>query len=183
MLTKAAESMGQPGVTPEMAQKMTETMKNMDPEQMKKMMEMSQKLAGKGIGPGSKPEDMSAAMETLLDDPDMITTSLEMMKNMDPQMMEQLSQQTGMSAESLKGVTDKIAAHPKAVKTVVQVAKVGYKGYNLLRRLISFLKTRNGKVALAATVVGLAMWYQSGSGATPATQEESTSDRDYSELR
>ena len=32
---------------------MTETMKNMDPEQMKKMMEMSQKLAGKGIGPGS----------------------------------------------------------------------------------------------------------------------------------
>merc|ERR1719240_1309232 len=132
-LTKAAESMGHQGVTPEMAQKMTETMKNMDPEQMKKMMEMSQKLAGKGIGPGSKPEDMSAAMETLLDDPDMITTSLEMMKNMDPEMMSQLSQQTGMSADSLKGVTEKIAAHPKTVKTVVQVAKAGYKGYNLLR--------------------------------------------------
>merc|ERR1711937_450855 len=159
-LTKAAESMGQPGVTPEMAQKMTETMKNMDPEQRKKMMEMSQKLASKGIGPGSKPEDMSAAMETLLDDPDMITTSLEMMKNMDPQMMEQLSQQTGMSADSLKGVTEKIASHPKTVKRVVQVAKVGYKGYSFLRRFISFLKTRNGKVALAAAVVGVAIWYQ-----------------------
>merc|ERR1719171_1916898 len=133
-LTKAAESMGQPGITPEMAQKMTETMKNMDPEQMKKMMEMSQKLAGKGITPGSKPEDMSAAMETLLEDPDMITTSLEMMKNMDPAMMEQLSQQTGMSAESLKGVTEKIAAHPKTVKAFVKVAKVGYKGYSWLRR-------------------------------------------------
>merc|ERR1719426_522975 len=100
-LTKAAESMGHSGVTPEMAQKMTETMKNMDPKQMEKMMEMSQKLASKGIGPGSKPEDMSAAMETLLDDPDMITTSLDMMKNMDPQMMEQLSQQSGMSEDSL----------------------------------------------------------------------------------
>merc|ERR1719420_1178434 len=130
-LQKAAESMGHSGVTPEMAEKMTESMKNMDPEQMKKMMEMSQKLAGKGIGPGSKPEDMSAAMETLLDDPDMITTSLEMMKNMDPQMMENLSQQTGMSADSLKGVTEKIASHPKTVKTVVQVAKVGFKGYTL----------------------------------------------------
>merc|ERR1719321_1938612 len=147
-LTKAAESMGHSGVTPEMAEKMTESMKNMDPETMKKMMEMSQKLAGKGIGPGSKPEDMSAAMETLLDDPDMITTSLEMMKNMDPQMMENLSQQTGMSADSLKGVTEKIASHPKTVKTVVQVAKVGYKGYNMMRRFIAFLKTRNGKYAL-----------------------------------
>merc|ERR1719174_3249898 len=68
----------------------------------------------------------------------MITTSLEMMKNMDPEMMSQLSQQTGMSAEALKGVTEKIASHPKTVKAVVQVAKVGYKGYGVLKRFISF---------------------------------------------
>merc|ERR1719174_1841898 len=142
MLTKAAESMGHGGVTPEMAQKMSESMKHME-----KMMEMSQKLASKGIGPGSKPEDMSAAMETLLDDPDMITTSLDMMKNMDPEMMSQMAKQTGMSEDSLKGVTEKIAAHPNMVKRVVQVAKVGYKGYGLLRRFIAFVKTRNGKIA------------------------------------
>merc|ERR1719321_129647 len=158
-LTKAAESMGHSGVTPEMAEKMTESMKNMDPETMKKMMEMSQKLAGKGIGPGSKPGDMSAAMETLLDDPDMITTSLEMMKNMDPEMMSQLSKQSGMSEDSLKGITEKIASHPKTVKRVVQVAKGGYKGFAMVRRFISFVKTRNGKIVVAAAVVGLAMWY------------------------
>jgi hypothetical protein len=157
-----------------MAKKMTETMKNMDPKQMEKMMEMSQKLAGKGIGPGSKPEDMSAAMETLLDDPDMITTSLDMMKNMDPEMMSQLSKQTGMSEDALKGVTEKIAAHPNMVKRVVQVAKVGYKGYGLLRRFIAFVKTRNGKIAVAAAVVGLAMWYQSRSGPTETPQDQDT---------
>jgi len=57
---------------------------------------------------------------------------------------------------------------------VVQVAKVGYKGFAMVRRFISFVKTRNGKIVVAAAVVGLAMWYQSRSGPTATPHEEET---------
>merc|ERR1719213_639014 len=113
-LAGMAQSTGQPGITPEMAKMAAESMKNMKPEQMQKMMEMSAKMAEAGLKPGgaTDPSQMASVMEKVMEDPEMLKASMEMMSNMkdmDPDMLKNMAAQSGMSEEQLKQATEKMA--------------------------------------------------------------------------
>merc|ERR1719181_966482 len=96
VLADAAKAMGT-DIDPEMARKAAEQMKNLKPEQMERMMKMSAKLQEMGVKPGQKPEDMAGMASKLPEDPTFLQDGLEMFKNLDPKMAEEIASQTGMS--------------------------------------------------------------------------------------
>lgn len=73
---------------PEMMKSMTDMMKNIPPDQMQKMMEMSMKAKGSD-GKARDPSDM-------MNDPDMMKAAEDMMKNISPEMLQNMAKASGM---------------------------------------------------------------------------------------
>lgn len=94
------EAAAQMASNPEMMRSMSEMMKNMSPEQMENMMNMSAKMRG-GAGPGAGgPGDGPPDMASMMNDPDMMKATEDMMKNISPEMLQSM-----MSPEMLQSIS------------------------------------------------------------------------------
>merc|ERR1719248_172314 len=128
---------------------------------MQKMMEMSAKMAEAGLKPGAQNDP--AQMSSMMEDPDMLKASMEMMSNMkdmDPEMLKNMAAQSGMSEDQLKQATEKMAnVDPKTLQRLASVATYGFKAYKGAKSVWKWFGTRQGRIAVAVGVVGFAMWY------------------------
>lgn len=97
MMQRAAQMMT---ANPDLGKTMSDMLKNMPPEQMQKMMEMSSKMHGarKAGASGSGPPSMdgNADMAAMMNDPDMMKAAEEMMKNITPETLSAMARAQGM---------------------------------------------------------------------------------------
>merc|ERR1719343_1605937 len=100
-MKKAAQQMAS---NPEMTKQMTEMMKNMPPEQLQSMMDMSARMrGGGGMGGGGMGGSMGSAAgmpdmdpSAFMSNPEMMKTAEEMMKNMSPETLSAMAKASGM---------------------------------------------------------------------------------------
>lgn len=96
------EAAAQMASNPDMMKSMSDMMKNMSPEQMQSMMDMSSKMRGgggaaaSGAGGGGAPPDMA----TMMNDPDMMKATEDMMQNISPDMLQSM-----LSPEMLQSIS------------------------------------------------------------------------------
>lgn len=109
----AASGMDQK-MTPEMASMAGEMMKNMSPEDMKAMMEMSQSMQ-KGGTPSMA--DAAKMSELMSKNPEMLKSMGKAMKNMDPEQLTKM----GISAEQAKTLSESVESmDPRTLESLVK---------------------------------------------------------------
>merc|ERR1719335_664278 len=98
---------------------MSEMMKNMSPEQMQSMMDMSAKMRGGGAASGAKgPGDGPPDVASMMNDPDMMKATEDMMKNISPEMLQSM-----MSPEMLQSISKSsgVEIDESRAKTIAKV--------------------------------------------------------------
>merc|ERR1719265_2996428 len=97
MMKRAADMLSE---NPELGAQMSNMMKNMPPDQLQKMMEMSANMrrgGGGGMGPpggGGAPD--ADAMEAMMNDPEMMKAAEDMMRNMTPETLSSMAKASGI---------------------------------------------------------------------------------------
>merc|ERR1719498_71592 len=153
MMRQAAEQIQQ---NPELGKQMSEMIKNMPPEQMQKMMEMSANMrggkGGSGGGPAGPP-DASA----FLDDPDMMKAAEDMMKNMSPEMLAGMAKSQGIDMDE-----NKAKMLGKMMPYMPYVLKC-MRAFGLVKRGFKNMFSARGRIIIAVVVLSIAVYqYQSG---------------------
>mmetsp|Transcript_91112 Transcript_91112/g.195379 ORF Transcript_91112/g.195379 Transcript_91112/m.195379 type:complete len:566 (-) Transcript_91112:181-1878(-) len=149
MMRKAAEQMAS---DPNLTKQMSDMMKNMSPEQMESMMNMSSAMRGGGGGSmdmggkggGSGGMDPAAMMG----DPDMMKAAEQMMSNMSPEMLSSMAKANGVDISE-----DKAKMVAKFLPYMLKLMRV----WGYVKKAWSAIWSKNGRVILAVTVVGIAM--------------------------
>jgi len=163
MMRQAAEQIQQ---NPELGKQMSEMMKNMDPEQMQKMMEMSQGMRGGGGGGGGGgmgqgggaggPPGAPPDMDSFLNDPKMMEAAESMMKSMSPEMMQSMAKSSGIDMDD-----GKAAMLGKMMPYMPYLLKC-MRAFGSLRRGWKALWTTKGKVSIAVVVLAAALYQHYG---------------------
>eukprot|EP00747_Dinoflagellata_sp_TGD_P089533 gnl/TRDRNA2_/TRDRNA2_164357_c0_seq9.p1 gnl/TRDRNA2_/TRDRNA2_164357_c0~~gnl/TRDRNA2_/TRDRNA2_164357_c0_seq9.p1 ORF type:complete len:609 (+),score=156.95 gnl/TRDRNA2_/TRDRNA2_164357_c0_seq9:273-1829(+) len=115
MMQKAAEEIAS---NPELGKQMSDMLKNMPPEQLEKMMQMSSQMrsrqaGGSGGGAagssdglagsgGAPPMDQAEAMDAMMNDPEMMKAASEMMKNITPETLASMARAQGIELDESK---------------------------------------------------------------------------------
>tara|TARA_B100000475_G_scaffold173259_1_gene136143 strand:+ start:1614 stop:3044 length:1431 start_codon:yes stop_codon:yes gene_type:complete len=150
-------------MSPEMMQQAAEMMKNMSPETMEAMMSVAADMQGGGMGPDGMPTaDTMKKMQEKMGDPKMQKAVAEMMKNVNPEQIKQMSTAAGMpmsdkqaeqAAQQLKNVK------PETMQKFMKVAAFGTKFYGRFKTQIDWMN-RNRKLTLTIAVVVFAAFLQ-----------------------
>merc|ERR1712060_891011 len=116
----------------------------MPPEQLQSMMDISSRMRGKGDGASSPDVDPSA----ILNDPDMMKATEEMMKSMSPETLASMARASGMDISE-----DKAKVVARLLPWLMKAMRV----FGYLKRLWSAMWSPRGRVVLAVLVVMFAM--------------------------
>lgn len=150
MMKKAADMLSE---NPDMATHMSNMMKNMPPDQLQKMMEMSANMRKGGGGmdgaSGAGPPANSAdAMEAMMNDPDMLKCAEDMMKNMSPETLSSMAKASGIDLDE-----DKARMLGKFMPYMVKLVRC----FGHARKAWRNVWSPKGKVVLAVVVVLIAL--------------------------
>jgi tetratricopeptide (TPR) repeat protein len=142
---------------PELGKQMSEMMKNMPPEQMQKMMEMSSKMKGGGLqrskSEGGMPENMDAdSLSGFMDDPAMMKAAEDMMKNMSPEMLASMAKSSGVDLDE-----NKAAMLGKMMPYMPYLMRC-MRAFSYLRKGWKGLWSKKGRIALAVLVLCIALY-------------------------
>jgi len=115
------EAAAQMASNPDMMKSMSEMMKNMGPEQMQSMMDMSAKMRGGGgaaSGAGGAGDGPPPDVASMMNDPDMMKATEDMMKNISPEMLQSM-----MSPEMLQSISKSsgVEIDESRAKTIAKV--------------------------------------------------------------
>jgi len=147
-------------LTPEMAKMASAMMKDMPAEALIKMMEMSAALsagAGGGAGPAQlTPEMLEKVSETLQSDPDMMKSMADMMANISPEKLEQM---TGMkvSPEQLQQVSGMMKDMKPEHMQMMMKAAAAIQTWAARAKAARAWVSRNSTLVSAIAVVGAGM--------------------------
>jgi len=157
MMRRAAEQMAS---NPDLTKQMSEMMKNMPPEQLQSMMDMSAQMRGGGGpggmpggdgpgagGPGLGPGGMDPS--ALMSDPDMLKMTEQMIGNMSPEAMASMARASGLDLSE-----DKARLVARMLPWLMKLMR----WFSYLRKGWSWCWTRNGRIALAVLVLAAAMY-------------------------
>ncbi|CAJ1450019.1 unnamed protein product [Effrenium voratum] len=125
---------------PEMMDAMTSMMKNIPPEQMQKMMEMSMKMKSGG----GDPKDASA----MLNDPEMMKAAEEMMKSISPEALQGMAKSAGIE------VSD---THAKMISRVMPYMLKLMKLWGYIKSMFQAMFSPRGRIVLAVVVLLVAV--------------------------
>eukprot|EP00913_Durusdinium_trenchii_P028735 g26949.t1 len=125
---------------PEMMDAMTNMMKNIPPEQMQKMMEMSMKMKSSG----GDPKDPSE----MLNDPEMMKAAEEMMKNISPEALQSMAKSAGVE------VSD---SHAKMISKVMPYMMKLLKLWGHIKKMFQAMFSARGRIVLAVVIVLVAV--------------------------
>jgi len=150
MMRKAAEQMA---ADPNLTKQMSDMMKNMNPDQLKEMMELSSSMrgaaGGAGGGMGGMPDMSKMDPSAMLSDPDMMKATEQMMKSMSPETLASMARASGVDMSE-----DKARMLAKFLPLMMRLMR--WFGY--LKKGWSYLTSKNGRVALAVVVLGIAVY-------------------------
>merc|ERR1719491_1731322 len=156
MMRQAAEQIQQ---NPELGKQMSEMVKNMDPEQMQKMMAMSANMRG-GMsqgsdGPGGSPGGMPGGMpdaEQFLNDPQMMKAAEDMMKNMSPETLSAMAKSSGIDLDENKAkmIGKMMPYMPYVLKCM--------RAFGFIKRGFKSIFSPRGKMAIAVIVLSVAVY-------------------------
>lgn len=163
MMRKAAEQMA---ADPNLTKQMSEMMKNMGPEQMESMMEMSRSMGGMGGmgGGGGMPGGMAGMMagmgggkggmdpSAMMSDPDMMKATEQMMSSMSPEMLASMAKASGMDISEDKA---------KMVARFLPLMMRLMRWFGYLKKGWNQLWTRNGRIGIAVFVLAIAYYQHS----------------------
>jgi len=160
MMRQAAEQIQQ---NPELGKQMSDMMKNMPPEQMQKMMEMSAGMKGRGKGgqaggaggmpgPGGMPD-----ADAFMNDPDMMKAAEDMMKSMSPEMMQSMAKASGIDMDD-----NKAAMLGKFMPYMPYVLKC-MRAFSYVKRGFKQVFSPRGKIAIAVLVLSVAIYQYTSS--------------------
>eukprot|EP00931_Biecheleriopsis_adriatica_P117115 TRINITY_DN92664_c0_g1_i1.p1 TRINITY_DN92664_c0_g1~~TRINITY_DN92664_c0_g1_i1.p1 ORF type:complete len:579 (+),score=192.71 TRINITY_DN92664_c0_g1_i1:152-1738(+) len=139
--TPEADMMKKMCENPEMMESVTNMMKNMPPEQMQKMMEMSMKMKGDGSG---APQDPSAMMN----DPEMMKAAEEMMKNISPDMLQSMAKSAGVEVSE---------GQAKMISKFMPYVLGCMKCWGYVKRPFSAMFSPKGRIVLAVVILLVAV--------------------------
>eukprot|EP00490_Sorites_sp_Unknown_P030380 CAMPEP_0114685044 /NCGR_PEP_ID=MMETSP0191-20121206/59940_1 /TAXON_ID=126664 /ORGANISM="Sorites sp." /LENGTH=171 /DNA_ID=CAMNT_0001968845 /DNA_START=171 /DNA_END=686 /DNA_ORIENTATION=+ len=135
-----AEMMKKMTENPEMMDAMTNMMKNIPPDQMQKMMEMSMKMKQGG----GDPKDASQ----MLNDPEMMKAAEEMMKNMSPEALQSMAKSAGIEVSE---------SHAKMMSKVMPYLMKCLKLWGFIKRMFVAMFSARGRVILAVVILMVAV--------------------------
>jgi len=157
MMQKVAQQMAS---DPNLSEQMSNMMKNMPPDQLQKMMEFSSKVAadgkmpagmGMGAAGGLGGMDQTAAMSSMMNDPDMMKATEEMMKNMSPETLAAMAKASGVDLDEGKA---------KMVARFLPWLMRFMRWFGYLKQGWSALFSRKGRFVIAGIVVVVAVLQQ-----------------------
>ena len=119
---------------------MTNMMKNMPPEQMQKMMEMSMKMKSGGSD-AKDPSDM-------LNDPEMMKAAEEMMKSISPEALQSMAKSAGIEVSE---------SHAKMMSKVMPFLMKGLKLWGYIKKMFQAMFSPRGRIILAAVILLVAV--------------------------
>lgn len=125
---------------PEMMDAMTSMMKNIPPEQMQKMMDMSMKMKSGGDGT----QDPSQ----MLNDPEMMKAAEEMMKNMSPEALQSMAKSAGMEVSE---------SQAKMISRVMPFMMKALKLWGHVKGMFSAMFSPRGRIVLAVVILLVAV--------------------------
>merc|ERR1719356_2265633 len=159
MMRKAAEQMA---ADPSLAKQMSNMMKSMPPEQLQRMMELSSQMRSGGAGGATASDgldsadggsmdspDSKAAMSAMMNDPEMMKATEEMMRNMSPETLASMAKASGLDLDEGKA---KMVA--RLLPWLMRLMRV----FGYIKRGWSGLFSRRGRYILAAIVLLVAMF-------------------------
>merc|ERR1712113_783785 len=120
-------------------------MKNIPPEQLQQMMNMSSRMRGNG---GGAPSPEGVDPTSILNDPDMMKATEEMMKSMSPETLASMARASGMDISE-----DKAKVVARLLPWLMKLMRV----FGHLKRLWSVIWSPRGRIVLAVVVVLLAV--------------------------
>jgi len=125
---------------PEMMDAMTNMMKNIPPEQMQKMMDMSMKMKSGGDGTPDPSQ--------MLNDPEMMKAAEEMMKNMSPEALQSMAKSAGMEVSE---------SQAKMISRVMPFMMKALKLWGHVKSMFSAMFSPRGRIVLAVVIVLVAV--------------------------
>merc|ERR1711971_183184 len=184
MMRKAAESFS---ANPELGQQMSNMIKNMPPEQLQKMMEMSSRMkggrktdstggggGGGGGGSADGPAGMDAgSMDAFMNDPDMMKAAEDMMANMSPETLMAMASSQGIELDEGKA---------KMIGKLMPFLPYVMKGMRFLGKMKKGFKAMfspRGRIAIAAVVLIAALYQHYGGSVEPPPPAPSPRGRSY----
>lgn len=165
MMKQAAEQLA---ANPEMGKQMAEMMKNMPPEQMQKMMEMSAKMRQNKSGDASATSSSAAtrnlnttgpggmdqeSMDAMMSDPEMMKAAEEMMKSMSPETLAAMAKAQGIDIDE-----DKAKMMTKVMPFLPYALKA-FRGFQKVKKGVKHVFSPTGRWIIAIVVI-LAALYQ-----------------------
>ena len=152
---------GMPKIDPKMAKQAAQMMKNMDSDAMKGMMDMAAKMKESGLDPeamgagGKPPADMMAKMAEQMKDPKMQEAMTNMMKNVSPEQLKEMSSAAGMNMTDAQAEQTAKMMQDISPETMQRMIKMGAYLQGPLK--ILGWAARNKTTALSLLVLFIAM--------------------------
>lgn len=144
MMRKAAEQMT---ANPDLMKSMSEMMKNMPPEQLESMMNLSAKMRGGG-GPGGMDGPGAMDPSALLNDPEMMKAAEQMMKSMSPETLASMAKASGVDLSE-----DKAKMITRFLPYMLKLLQL----FGYLKKAWTAMCSARGRVVLAVVVLIFAM--------------------------
>ena len=142
---------GMPKIDPKMAKQAASMMKNMKPEAMEGMMKMAAEMKDMGLDPasgGAPSADAMSKMAEKMKDPAMQAAMSDMMKNISPEQLKEMSKASGMNMSDEQAEQTAKMMQNIDPKTMQRLMAVG----TAAQSTIAFV--RKNKLLVAAVAVG-----------------------------
>ena len=142
---------GMPKIDPKMAKQAASMMKNMKPEAMEGMMKMASEMKDMGLDPtsgGAPSADAMSKMAEKMKDPAMQAAMSDMMKNISPEQLKEMSKASGMNMSDEQAEQTAKMMQNLDPKTMQRLMAVG----TAAQSAIAFV--RKNKLLVAAVAVG-----------------------------
>ena len=142
---------GMPKIDPKMAKQAASMMKNMKPEAMEGMMKMASEMKDMGLDPtsgGAPSADAMSKMAEKMKDPAMQAAMSDMMKNISPEQLKEMSKASGMNMSDEQAEQTAKMMQNLDPKTMQRLMAVG----TAAQSTIAFV--RKNKLLVAAVAVG-----------------------------
>jgi len=151
-MQKAAQQLTE---NPDMLNQMSSMMKNMPPEQLQKMMELSSQMQGRrNQDGGSAGPPGPESMQSFMDDPEMMKAAEDMMKNMTPEMLTSMAKSSGFDLDE-----DKAKMFRRLMPVIPWVMK-GMRFFGYAKKGVKKAFSPRGRIILAVVVVLIAVAQQ-----------------------
>jgi len=144
MMRQAAEQMAS---NPDLAEQMSSMMKNLKPEDLEQMMNMSAKMKGGGMGgPGAPPGGMDPS--AMFNDPDMLKATENMMKSLSPEALASMAKASGMDLSE-----DKAKLVARFLPYMMKLLRL----FSYMKKMWTAMWTSQGKMIVAVIVLVIAV--------------------------